>query len=72
MLILHTLKEVLNKMLKYIFSITNVIPIDLLKKPKPTKWVYQKNKPIKCGYMEKKIISNLLRKNKILVSLTLI
>jgi hypothetical protein len=72
MLILHTPKEVLNKMLKCIFSFTNIIFIYLSKKSKSTKWGQQKNKSIKRGYMEKKITSNLLRENKILVSFTLI
>ena len=54
MLILHTPKEVLNKMLKCIFSFTNIIFIYLLKKSKSIKWGQQKNKLIKRGYMEKK------------------
>jgi len=36
MFILHTPKEVLNKMLKCIFSPTNDIPTYLSKEPKPT------------------------------------
>jgi hypothetical protein len=72
MLILHTPKEVLNKMLKCIFSFTNIIFIYLSKKSKSTKWGQQKNKPIKTWLYGKKITSNLLRENKILVSFTLI
>jgi hypothetical protein len=37
MFILHTPKEVLNKMLKYLFSPTNVIPTYLSKKAKTNK-----------------------------------
>jgi hypothetical protein len=38
MFILHTPKEVLNKMLKCLFSLINAISTYFSKKPKPTKW----------------------------------
>jgi hypothetical protein len=37
MLVLHASKEILNKMLKYIFFPTNIIHAYLSKKSKPTK-----------------------------------
>jgi len=64
MLVLYTQKEVLNKISKYLFSPTNVIFIYLSKTPKATKWGQQKNKPIKCSYVKKKMTSNLLKKIK--------
>jgi hypothetical protein len=41
MLILYTLKGVLNKMSKCLFSSTNIIPTYLSKKLKPIKWGQQ-------------------------------
>jgi len=70
LLVLHTPKGKPNKMLKWLFSPTNAIPKYLFKEPKPTKWGHQKNKPIKCRHVEKKVTSNLLRNNKTLVSST--
>jgi hypothetical protein len=55
----------LNKILKYFFSSTNVILIYLLKKLKLIKW--SKKKSIKYSNV-KKITLNLLRKNKTFIS----
>ena len=57
-------------MLKYFFSLTNVIPTYFFKESKTNKVGPLKNKPIKYNYVEKKITSNLLRNNKTLVSST--
>jgi hypothetical protein len=64
MLVLYTQNGVLNKILKCIFSPTNIIFTYLLKTPKATKWDQQKNKSIKCSHMEKKKKSNSLKKIK--------
>jgi hypothetical protein len=72
MLVLYTQNGVLNKILKCIFSPTNIISTYLLKTPKATKWDQQKNKSIKCSHMEKKKEIKLAKKNKTLISPTLI
>ena len=63
-------KKVLNKMLKCIFSFTNIIFIYLSKKSKSTQWGQQKNKPIKCNYVEKNCHQTQWGKNKALISST--
>jgi hypothetical protein len=70
MLVLYTQKGLLNKISKCLFSPTKVISIYLSKTLKATKWGQQKNKPIKCSHVKKKMTSNLLKKNKTLISPT--
>ena len=72
MLVFHTPRGKPNKMLKYLFFLTNIIPTYLSKESKLTKWGQQKNKPIKYSHMEKKITSKSLKKNKTLIYSTLI
>jgi hypothetical protein len=59
-------------MLKYLIFPTNAISTYFSKKPKLTKWGQQKYKPIKCSYVEKKITSKSLRKNKKFIYSTII
>ena len=71
MFILYTLKGKLNKILKYLFSSTNIIPTYLSKESKLIKWGQQKNKPIKSSHVKKNNIK-IIRKNKTLFYSTLI
>jgi len=64
LLVFHTSREESNKKLKCLFFPTKTIPTYLSKEPKLTKWGQQKNKPIKCSYVEKKITLKSLKKIK--------
>jgi len=68
MLVLYVTRKVINKMPKYNIFFKNTIPIYLLIKLKSTKFVQQKNKPIKYNHIKKNNIKLLEEKKHLFLS----